>query len=160
MKKSILGLALMIPTLLTCLRAEPARPDRVQLAAIVSWISGDNDTYGKFSNIGPGVRVDFNLASWFMISPEISYLAGEDGGLSLGGTVNGKFGPAYAGIGAIALNKTSLIYFKDPGVVTNAFWKLQAGFKSRHWLLSVSYVTDSFRDPWLRAFGLSAGYVF
>jgi hypothetical protein len=95
-----------------------------------------------------------------MISPEISYLAGEGGSVSYGATLNGRLGPAYAGVGVIALNQTSLIFFQDPGVVMTAFWKLQAGLKSRHWLVSLSYITDGFRGPRLRAFGLSAGYVF
>jgi hypothetical protein len=159
-KRSIIGLMSLILITLSSLAAEADGPQTFQLAAIVSWISGDNDVYGKFSNIGPGVRLDINLTNWLMISPEISYLPGEDGSLSFGGTVNGRLGLAYAGLGVAALNQTSLIFFQDPGVTLTAFWKLQAGLKGRHWLVSLSYVTDGFHHPWLQAFGLSAGYVF
>jgi len=159
-KKSILGVISLFLIPLWSLGAEPHGPRTFQVAAIIAGVTGDNDVYGKFSNIGPGIRLDINPVNWLMISPEISYLAGEGGSLSFGGTVNGRLGPAYAGLGVAALNQTSLIFFQDPGVVMTAFWKLQAGLKGRHWLVSLSYITDSFRDPWLQAFGLSAGYVF
>jgi hypothetical protein len=160
MKKMFLGL---MATALLCsadLGAGPGQPERIQFAAIVSGISGDNEVKGKFFNIGPGVRLDFNLSKWLMISPEISYFAGEGGGLSYGGTVNGRLGPAYAGIGVAMLDQNTLIFFQDPGVHLNAFWKLQAGLKGRHWLVSLSYFADSLGRPWIRGLGLTAGYVF
>lgn len=160
MMKPILGalsLALLLPA---SLDAEPQRPKTLHVAAIVSWVAGDNEVYGEFSNIGPGIRLDINPVNWLMISPEISYLSGEGASLSYGATLNGRLGLAYAGMGMVALDQTRLIFFQDPGIVMTALWKLQAGLKGRHWLVSVSYITDSFRDPWLRAFGLSAGYIF
>lgn len=160
MKKSIVGVISLALLLSLSLGAKPSGPKTFQLAAILSWVAGDNAVYGKFANVGPGVRLDVNAANWLMISPEISYLAGEGGRLSYGATLNVRLGPAYAGIGVVAFNQSAAIYFQDPGVAMNAFGRLQAGLKGRHWLISVSYITDGFRDPWLRALGLSAGYVF
>ena len=161
MRRTVLLVPLLVAAAgLVPLDARAAQIRRFEISATASALFGENMTYGDFSHIGPGVRVDLNLAGWLMISPEISYLAGREGGLSLAATVNGRFGPAYAGLGVVSLNKTAAIFFKDPGVVTNAFWKVQAGLKGRHWLSALCYVTDSFSHPWLHGFGVTVGYTF
>lgn len=160
MMKSFLGALSLALFLAASLDAELPRRQTLQVAAIVSWVAGDNDVHGKLSHFGPGIRFDVHPVNWLMISPEISWLSGDGGRLSYGATLNGRLGPAYAGIGVVALDQTPLVFFQDPGTVLTALWKLQAGLKGRHWLFSASYITDSFRGPWLRAFGLSAGYIF
>jgi len=142
------------------LDARAAQIRRTEIAATAVALFGENMTYGDFSHIGPGVRIDLNPARWLTISPEISYLAGRDGGLSFAATVNGRFGPAYAGLGVVSLNKTAAIFFKEHGVITNAFLKVHAGLKGRHWLSAIFYVTDSLSRPWLHGFGVTVGYIF
>jgi len=142
------------------LRADSASLRRIQFAVTVAGLAGSGETYGGFSNIGPGGRVDFNLGKRLMISPEIAWFFGEDGGLSLGGTVNYRFGKGYAGLGVVSLNKSNAIFLYDYRHAATAFWKAHAGIKGRHWLIDVSYVTINIAHLWLYGFGMTAGYIF
>lgn len=160
MKRSIVGLTFLILIALSSLGAEPDRPKTIQFAAIVSWSSGDNDIKGRFSNIGPGIRLDISPAKWLMISPEVSYLSGGAGGLSLGATVNGKLGPAYVGLGFLSLRQTTAVYFAPQKDSLSAFWKAHVGLKGRHWLIAFSGFFDRLSDPWIYGLGLTAGYIF
>jgi len=140
--------------------AGAAKEKTVQFAVTVAGIMGHNEVKGDFSHLGPGVRVDVLPTKWLMISPEISYLSGWNGGLSLGGTVNGRLGKGYIGLGFLSLRQTTAVYFAPQTDELSALWKAHVGLKGRHWLIAFSAFTDSLSDPWIHGLGLTAGYVF
>ena len=103
--------------------------------------------------IGPGARVDFNLGKWIIFAPEVTLGLG---GTTLGGTLNLRYRGLFAGAGG------GIVYFwgdeQEVGAV--AVVKLQAGFKSRSWVVTGAYMSDSLPAGWFYGFQGSIGYIF
>lgn len=125
--------------------AAGAQEKKVQFAAILGVVSGDEEEVGTAA--GLGVRVDFKLARSFAISPEFMVLTGEVSGLTYWScTVDYRFGNGFIGLGPAVLGAV-----ESPLMV-----KFQGGFRGPHLLVAVSFQTGG--DT---AFaGLTAGYIF
>jgi len=110
-----------------------------------TWTDGDMGAV-----IGPGVRVDFNLTKYLMISPETSLFWGT---VSPGCTVNFRFGKGFIGLGGAI---TSGGFFEEGAI---GLFKAHIGAKWRNWLIEGSLLREG-RDAWINVVGLTAGFVF
>lgn len=144
MKSLVKGIAILGLTAAMALMAG-AQERKVQFAALAGLFAGSEDYVGFAPALG--IRVDLKLAKSFWISPEIDVFGGESSGLTNWScTVNYRFGKGFAGLGPAVLGA-----LESPLML-----KVQAGAKSRHWLLA-----GSFHVGGEAAFaGVTLGYIF
>ncbi|MCX6574106.1 MAG: hypothetical protein NTX99_08970 [Candidatus Aminicenantes bacterium] len=144
MKSLVKGIVILGLTAAMTLAAG-AQERKVQFAALAGFFAGSEEDVGFAPALG--IRVDFKLVKSFWLSPEIAVLGGESSGLTnLSCTVNYRFGKGFAGLGPAVLGA-----YESPLML-----KVQAGAKSRHWLLA-----GSFQAGGDMAFaGVTLGYIF
>jgi hypothetical protein len=153
MRKLVLGLFLMGLAVSSVLGASVPGEKPIQFSLALSGGGFWPDSGDARTIIGLGTRLDFNLGKWIILAPEVTLgLAGT----TLTGTFNLRYNGLFAGAGG------GLVYFwedqQEVGAV--AVVKLQAGFKSRNWIVTAAYMSDSLPTGWFYGFQGTIGYIF